>query len=165
MKKITIPYFPSGLKYVTPLVFGSAIYLLAIGYPIWSGVLALLATIVLTTKYVTEINLDRKEYRDFLSFIGLPVEEEKVKFSTINKIVITKDNHSQMLNSRSRSRQIDWASFTGTLILDENKTLDLLTRTDKKELIKGLIEFAVFLKVDIEDQTTGRHHVVDITKI
>jgi hypothetical protein len=165
MKKITIPYFPSGLKYATPLIFGAAIYLWTIGYPIWSGLLALVATIILTTKYVTEIDLNGKEYRDFLSFLGIPVEEEKVRFSTVDKIVITKDNHSQMLNSRSRSRQIDWASFTGTLILDENKSLELLTRNDKKELIKVLKEFADFLKVDIEDQTTSRHYLVDITKV
>ena len=70
-----------------------------------------------------------------------------------------------MLNSRSRSRQLDWVSFTGTLILDENKRLDLLTKNDKGELLKRLKEFAEFLKVNIEDQTTSRHYVVDLTKI
>lgn len=165
MKQISIPYFPSGLKYVTPLFFGSAIYVLIIGYAIWSAGLALTATIILTTKYVTEINLKEKEYRDFLSFLWIPVEEERVRFSTLRKIVITKDNHSQMLNSRTRSRQIDWASFTGTLLLDENKTLELLTKNDKNQLIKGLKEFADFLGVDVEDQTTSRHYLVDISKI
>src|SRR5690606_9816344 len=130
MKRVTIPYFPSGLKYVTPLIFGAAIYLLTLGYPLWSGLMAFVSIIILTTKYVTEIDLNGKEYRDFLSFLYIPVEEEKVRFSTVDKIVITKDNHSQMLNSRSRSRQIDWTSFTGTLILDKNKTLELLTRND-----------------------------------
>ncbi len=130
----------------------------------WTGVLVLLTIIVLTTNYVTEINLDKKEYRDFVSFLWMPFQEEKVKFKTVDKIVITKDNHSQMLNSRSRSRQLDWASFTGTLIIDDNKTLDLLTRTDKKELITGLREFVDFLKVDIEDQTTSQPFTIDISK-
>jgi hypothetical protein len=94
----------------------------------------------------------------------MPFQEEKVKFKTVDKIVITKDNHSQMLNSRSRSRQLDWASFTGTLIVDDNKTLDLLTRTDKRELITGLREFVDFLKVDIEDQTTNQPFTIDISK-
>ncbi|WP_276371086.1 hypothetical protein [Chryseolinea sp. H1M3-3] len=165
MKKITIPYFPLGLKYVTPLILGSAIYLLVIGYPIWSAVLVLIATIILTTKYVTEIDLKKKEYRDFLSFLGIPVGEERAKFNILRKIVITKDNHSQVLNTRSRSRQIDWTSFTGTLLLDENKTLDLLTKNDKTQLIKGLKEFADFLVVDVEDQTTSRHYLIDINKV
>lgn len=162
VKKITIPYFPLGLKHVTPLIFCASIYLLIIGYPVWSGVLILISVIILTTKYVTEINLHGKEYRDYLSFLGMPVEEERVRFNTIGKIVITKDNHSQKLNSRTRSRQIDWTSFTGTLTLDENKTLELATRNDKKDLIKILKEFANFLSVDIEDQTTNRHYLVDV---
>lgn len=164
MKKISIPYFPTGIKYATPLPLGLGIYLWTIGYPLWTGVLVLLTIIVLTTNYVTEINLDKKEYRDFVSFLWMPFEEEKVRFKTVNKIVITKENHSQMLNSRSRSRQLDWSSFTGTLIMDENKTLDLLTRTDKKELITGLREFVDFLKVDIEDQTTNQPFTIDLSK-
>jgi hypothetical protein len=164
MKKISIPYFPTGIKYATPLLLGLGIFLWTLGYPLWTGILALLIMIILTTNYVTEIDLDKKEYRDFLSFLWIPFEEERVKFKTVDKIVITKDNHSQMLNSRSRSRQLDWSSFTGTLIVDNNKTLDLLTRTDKKELVKGLMEFVDFLKVEVEDQTTNRHFMIDISK-
>ncbi len=165
MKKIIIPYFPTGLKYVTLLIFGGGVYLWLIGYPIWTAVMTLLAIILLTTNYVTEINLDKKEYRDYLSFLGMPFKEERNKFNAIEKIIIQKENHSQMLNSRSRSRQLDWESFTGTLILDNNKTLDLLTKTEKGELIKGLKMFSEFLKVDIEDQTTSRHYVVDTTRV
>jgi len=164
MKKISIPYFPTGIKYATPLPLGLGIYLWTIGYPLWTAALLLLIIIILTTNYVTEINLDRKEYRDFISFLWMPFDEEKVEFQTVDKIVITKDNHSQMLNSRSRSRQLDWSSFTGTLIVDGTKTLDLLTRTSKKELIVGLREFTDFLKVDIEDQTTNQAYKIDINK-
>lgn len=107
MKTISIPYFPTGIKYVTPLPIGLGVYLWTIGYPWWTVPLVLLAIIVLTTNYVTEINLDKNKYRDFVSFLWMSFEEEKVKFKTVDKIVITKDNHSQMLNSRSRSRQLD----------------------------------------------------------
>ena len=164
MKKIRIPYFPIGIKYATPLFLGLGIYLWAIGHPIWIGILTLLTLIILTTSYVTEINLNKKEYRDFLSILSIPFDEEIKNFKNVDKIVIRKDNHSQMLNSRSRSRQIDWSSFTGTLITDNSETLDLLTRTDKTELIKGLKEFVEFLKVEIEDQTTSQHFKIDISK-
>lgn len=162
MKKITIPYFPTGIKYATPLLIGAGVYLWTINHPVWMGILTLAEIIILTTSYVTEINLDKKELRDFLSFLWIPFAQEKIRFNKLEKIVITKDKHSQMLNSRSRSRQLDWSSFTGTLITDDNKTLDLLTRTDKKELIKGLKEFVHFLRVDIEDQTTSEHFKIDI---
>ena len=164
MKKITIPYFPAGMRYTTPLLFGLAIYTWTIGSPIWAGVLSLLGVIILTTRYVTVIDLVNKEYRDFLSFLWIPFEEERTRFKNLDKIVIRKDNRSQMLNSRSRSRQLDWASFTGTLIADDKNALDLLTRPNKKELIKGLKEFVAFLKVDIEDQTTSQHFKIDINR-
>jgi hypothetical protein len=109
--------------------------------------------------------LDKKEYRDYLSFLWIPVKEERSKFNAIEKIIIRKENHAQMLNTRSRSRQIDWQSFTGTLLLDGNKSLDLLTKTDKKELIKGLKAFSAYLKVDVEDHTTGRFYIVDMTRV
>jgi hypothetical protein len=155
MKKISIPYFPAGVRYSTPLLLGLGIYLWTIGYPIWIGILTLLVIIILTTGYVTVIDLQKKELRDFLSFLSISLEEEKIRFNKVEKIIIKKDNHSQMLNSRSRSRQLDWSSFTGTLLTD-NKSLDLLTRTNKGDLIKRLREFADFLKVDIEDHTSPR---------
>ena len=164
MKKISIPYFPTGIKYATPFLIALGIYLWIIGYPFWIGIFAFLVIIILTTKYVTEIDLEKKECRDFLSFLSIPFQEEKVRFNRIDRIIITKDNHSQMLNSRSRSRQLDWSSFTGTLLTDDSKRLDLLTRTDKNDLVKGLNEFADFLKVDIEDQTTTEHFKIDVNR-
>ncbi len=165
VKKIIIPYFHVGLKYTTPFFIGLGIYLAIIGYSIWTAILALVALIILTTNYVTEIDFNKKEYRDFLSFLGFAFDEEKNKFKSVNKIVIVKENHSQMLNSRSRSRQLDWASFTATLILDGNKTLNLITRNNKKELVEGLLDFAKFLNVNIEDQTTGQNYMIGVRKI
>lgn len=164
MKTIVIPYFPKGVKYATPVPLALAVYLGVIGYPVWTIILVLVTIIVLTTDYVTEINLDKKEYRDFVSFLWMPFEEEKVKFKALYKIVITKRNYSQNLNSRTRSRKIDWSSFTGTLIMDDDKSLELLSRTDKKELIRGLKEFADFLKVDVVDETTSEAFVIDVHK-
>ena len=79
IKKITIPYFPTGLKYATPLAFGAAIYLIFINYPVWGGLLILLGAIVLTTKYVTEIDLSVKKYTDYLSLMWIPIKPETKK--------------------------------------------------------------------------------------
>lgn len=163
-RRINIPYFPTGIRYATPALAAAGIYLWIIGYPYWMGVLILLGMIVLTAHYVTEIDLDKMEYRDFVSVLWMPFAEEKVAFKSVDKIVIQKVNHSQMLNSRSRSRGLDWSSFTGTLIMDGDKTLDLLTRTDKAELISGLKEFVDFLKVKVEDHTTGQTFTIDMSK-
>ena len=165
MKKILIPYFPLGIKISSLLLVGMAGYLVTINNYAWAVILILLTVIIFTTNYVTEINISEKVCRDYLSFLTIPFQEDVIKFSKIDKLIITKANHSQMLNTRSRSRQLDWASFTGSLVLDDNqKSLDLLTRNDRTELIKGLKEFSSFLQVDIEDHTTSSFFVIDTTK-
>ena len=164
-KKIKIPYFPKGMKYASPLFFGTGIYLSTIHYAIWGVLLILSGAIILTTQYVTEINLKEKSYRDYLSLLGLTLNEESKTFNTMDRIVITKGRYSQTINTRVQSRQLDWSDYTGTLILDNNDTLDLLTMNDKKELLKGLKEFTDFLKVGVEDRTTNQHYWVDMTKI
>ena len=164
-KKISIPYFPKGIKYVTPLLAGAGIWLGIIQHPIWGAVLIILALIILTTNYVTEINLNEKSYRDYLSMLGLKLNVEKSKFKQLDRIVITKGNYAQTINTRVQSRQMDWADYTGTLLMDSDTTLDLLTRIDKRELMLGLKEFSDFLGVDVEDRTTNQHYWVDMKKI
>ena len=162
-KRIIIPYFPQGMKYATSLLFGAAVYLFLIERPIWASLLVLLGIIILTTSYVTEINLKEKSYDDYLSLLWIPLNREQKRFKFIDRIVISKGNHSQTLNSRIQSRQMDWTDFTGTLILD-NDTLDLVTHTDKKKLLHALREFSDFLKVDVEDRTTNLRYWIDMTK-
>lgn len=163
IKKISIPYFPSGMKLTTPLFFGGGIYFAVAGLPFWGVAVLVAGILILTTRYVTEINLQDKTYRDYLSFLWMPFNVEAKRFNSLDRIIITKGNYSQTINTRIQSRQLDWSDFTGTLLSD-NGTLDLLTRNDKKELIKGLKEFAHFLKVGVEDQTTGVHYWIDLDK-
>jgi hypothetical protein len=162
-KKIIIPYFPKAMKYATPLLFGASGYLFFIENPIWASILIVLGVIVLTTNYVTEINLGEKSYDDYLSFLWIPMNRDKKRFSHIDRIVISRGNYSQTVNTRIQSRQMDWTDFTGTLILGNDK-LDLVTHTNKKELLHALREFSDFLKVDVEDRTTSEHYWIDMTK-
>lgn len=164
IKKITIPYFPRGIKYVTPLIFGGALYLASINYYGWSVFLVLLIGIIFSTKYVTEINLIDKKYVDYLSLLWIPLNVETKTFNRVDRIVITKGNYAQTINTKAQSRQLDWSDYTGTLITD-NSTLDLLTRNSKRELIRGLKEFAEFLNVGIEDRTSSQYYWVDLTNI
>jgi len=163
IKKIIIPYFPKAMKYGTPLLFGAGGYLFMIEHPIWALILVVLGVIVLTTNYVTEINLAEKSYDDYLSFLWIPMNRDKKRFKHIDRIVISKCNYSQTLSSRIQSRQMDWTDYTGTLIMD-NDTLDLVTHTDKKELLHALRKFSDFLKVDVEDRTSSEHYWIDMTK-
>lgn len=136
-----------------------------IQHPIWGILLIILAAIILTTNYVTEISLIEKSYRDYITMLGVKLNIEENRFNQLDRIVITKGNYAQTINTRAQSRQMEWADYTATLVMDKNITLDLVTRTDKQELMKGLKEFSDFLQVDVEDQTTGQHYLVDMKKV
>lgn len=164
-KKIIIPYFPKGLKYTTPVALGGAIWLMTLGYYVFAIVLLVACLIVLTTNYVTEIDLSGKRYRDYISLAGIPVSVEETSFRKINHIVITKGKHSQVVNTRVQSRQLDWSDYTATLILDNQPQLNLLTRNDKADLLAGIKDIARFLEVPVEDHTTTQPRRIDIANI
>ena len=162
--KITVPYFPVALKYTSPLVLGIGVYVIAVDHLVWGIVLVLLSVILLTTHYVTRIDLTKRTYDDYLFFLGLPLNKDSKSFSRIDRIVISRGNYSHTINTRAQSRQLDWSDYTGTLVFD-NGTLDLLTKNSKRDLLLGLKEFVRFLKVDIEDRTTAHHYYIDIDKV
>lgn len=164
-KKVIIPYFHKALKYTTPLIFGLGLFIILKGFIIWGLLLLLIGYVILSTKYITEINLKDKLYRDYLFFLGFHLDEEISRFQKLDHIVITKGDYSQAINTRSRSRQLDWVDYSGTLLFDGNQSLNLLTRNEKDELVKGLKDFAEFLDVGIEDRTTHHHYWIDLMKI
>lgn len=155
IKTIIIAYFPKGIKFTTPVLFGVGVYLGVTGHWIWAVAFVLLCIIILTTRYVTAIDIERKVYYDFTWFLGLQMSKEQKRFHTLHQIVVTKTNHSQNVNTRSQSRVMKWSSFTGTLLMDNDQTLDLLTRNEKSELVHELRAYAQFLNVPIEDRTSA----------
>lgn len=164
-KKIVIPYFHKGLKYITPLLFGTGAYFIFKDHLIWGILLLMVSYIVLSTRYITEINLKDKFYKDYLFFLGFHFSEEYNKFNQVDRIVVTKGDYAQMINTRSSSRQLDWVDYTATLVFDDESTLNLLTKNEKDDLLLGLKEFAEFLQVGVEDRTTKHHFWIDLNKI
>lgn len=152
-KKIVIPYFPKGLKWSTPLIFGLAVFLSVKGLIVIGLLLILFIILILTTNYVTEISMEQKRYWDYISMMSIHFNVETTSFTYLDRIIVTKGNHAQRVNSRSQSRTMQWTEFTATLLFDHQKTLDLITLTDKRELMEGLQAFAMFLQVPIEDRT------------
>lgn len=164
-KKITLPYFPRGIQFITPLIVGLGAYLLFRQHFVWGGFVLLTAIVVLTTRYVTVIDLDKKQYSDYLSLLGIPLDEEKDSFRNVDKIVITKSHHAHTARSQAGDRQVDWIDFTASVIFDGSKTLDLLTRNHVEDLLKGIRPFADFLQVSVEDRTTDVPYWVDMGKV
>jgi len=164
-KKISIPYFPGGLKYITPIFFGAGIYLAVEEYPVWGVLLILMGAAILTTKYVTEIDLNENVYHDYISMIFIPLDKESKQFNALDRIVIAKGDYAQTVNTRAQSRQFEFTDFTATLVFDDGDTLDLLTKNSKKELVVGLKEFVDFLQVGVEDRSGRDFYWVDMSKV
>lgn len=154
-RKIIIPYFPKGLKWSTPLLLGLAVFLSIKGLIVIGVLIIPIIILILTTNYVTEISMEQKRYWDYLSMMGVKLNVETTSFTFLDRIIVTKGNHAQRVNSRLQSRTIQWTDFTATLLFDHQKTLDLITLTDKRELMQGLQAFAAFLQVPIEDRTAS----------
>ena len=163
MKRIT-PYFPSGLKYACIGFLGLSAYLMLHGHSGWSLTLILISVLILTTRYVTKIDLNKKHFRDYLSILAIPVNEESRGFRELHKIIITKGNHSPTVNTRVQSRQLDWSDYTGSLIFDEDQSLTLATKNSKKALIKALLPYATYLSIGIEDRTSSEHFSIRLDK-
>jgi hypothetical protein len=164
-KRIVIPYFPRVFHYMSPVIFLGAVFLMIKGNFVWAAVITLIAIIILTTKYVTEISVELKRYLDYTSFLGLRLSSETQRFERLEKIVVTKGHFSKTVNSRVQTRTLEVIDYTATLIFDHGKTLDLITRSDKRELLKGLKDFAPFLNVDVEDRSTNHPYWVDLNKV
>jgi hypothetical protein len=154
-KKIVIPYFPKGMKWSTPLLFGLAVFLSIKGLIMIGVLLVLFIILILTTSYVTEISMERKRYWDYLSMMGIKLNVETTSFTYLDRIIVTKANNVQRAHSRIQSRTMQWTDYTATLLFDHQKNLDLITLTDKRELMEGLQAFAAFLNVPIEDRTVS----------
>lgn len=163
IRKIKVPYFPKEFKWATPLIFIGTIELLLTAHYFWAGLTVFAAVAILTTHYVTTIDLTKCIYEDYLSIIGLKINWESNHFNEVLKIVITKSRNAQRLNSRIQSRQLNWSDYTAKLIFD-NGVLDMVTRNSKSELLAELRELTDFLNVEVEDHTTGQHYVVDMTQ-
>jgi hypothetical protein len=154
-----------GIKIMTPLLFGLAVFLMVDAHYMWAGVLILLGLVILTTYYVTEINMAEKRYHDYVSILGVKVNHESNSFSKIDRIFITKGNYSQKVNTRVQSRQMDWSDYTATVLFDEDQTLDLLTRNDKRELLKELKGMIVGLPVEVEDRCGRENYFIDMQRV
>lgn len=135
-----------------------AIYLAVQSHWVAAVIILLLTAVIFTTFYVTEISLEESRYVDFISIAGLPVAKESTTFRRLERIIITKETNVRQMNSRIQSHTMRWSQYTGVLIFDNGKALDLVSRTDKRQLVEGVKDFARFLQVPVEDRTTPQHH-------
>lgn len=162
---ICIPYFSTYIKYGSILLLPIAVYLASFDKWFWTFVLLLILFIIWTTNYVTKIKRDTNCIEDFISFFFIPLNRENITFRKIDRIAIGKEQFSKMLNTRSRSRQLNWSEYTAILVYDNDQRFNLITKYDKVEAARAVKDLATYLGIDIIDESSTYPITVDLQKI
>lgn len=153
---ITLYYFPKELRYATPVFFIVALFLVYPGYWIAGLIIAVISVFILTAKYITIIDLQRKQFLDAFGFYWINFVKERKAFRQLERIVITKERYEQNLTSRARSTTMRWSEYTATLVYDDNQKLELVTREDKGDVLEFVKVYSRSLNVAVEDLTSSR---------
>jgi hypothetical protein len=134
-------------------MLAGALFLFAEGHWILGGVLLVVSVIILTSRYVTEIRTEAKRYDEHISVMGIRFSPESTAFERLNKIMVTKQNFTQTMNSRVQSAQHRYAMFTATLLHDASGKLELISKSDREEVLKEARALSGALGVPVDDRT------------
>ena len=126
-KKIVIHYFPAGMRYASWLLPALSGFLVWKEAYIWSLFPPVAFLIILSTRYITEIDPQRREYSDYVFFLGLRLGMERSRYESMRGITIGKNSETTQVRSRVQDRQFNWTAYTATLHFDDGQTLDLVT--------------------------------------
>ena len=144
-KKIVIYYFPAGMRYGSWLLPVLSGFLIWNQLYIWSVVVLLIFLIILSTRYITELDPQRREYSDYVFFMWMKLGLEYRQYGSIRGITIGKNSETTHVRSRIQDRQFNWTAWTATLQFDNGETLDLVT-SGSYEVVKRESEiYADFL--------------------
>lgn len=117
-------------------------------------VLCTIGVIVLTTHYRLRIDFDKKQYHDYVWFLGLK-SGEKGTFDKIEYFFIKKNKVSQNLNVRVASSTIRKDVYDGYLKFSDYETIHITTQDHKQKLVHQLKAIAAKLNVRIMDYSEG----------
>lgn len=140
------------------ILFG--IFLAILGLPllftsiVGGVILCLISLVILTTHYRVSVDLDKKNYRDYLWILGLR-NGEKGKFSNIEYVFIKKGTVTQTMRLRVASSTIRKEVFDGYLKFSEHDKIHLFTMDRKETLVKKLKTISSGLKVKLIDYSDG----------
>lgn len=156
----TAGYFP-GLMLIPGLVFLILGLVFVVKILFIGTFLILMSVVIFTTHYRIAIDLDKKNYHDYLWLLGLK-SGERGTFETIDYIFIKKVNVSQTMNSRLSSSTIREESFEAYLRFSESHKVHLLSKKKKYFLVKKLKPLAASLNIKIYDYSEGEPQEITV---
>jgi hypothetical protein len=165
MHSIRASYFPPGMVYIlSPLCVMFGIYIISTSMA-WGIIMFIVATLLITTHYNTYVDVNRKEYGDYLSVLGIRFNEEKGRFGQIDRVVVTKEVFTYKASTRSRDRVGNYSAYTAVLFFGPDHKLELTTATGKHEVLKKIKPLCLALAIDVEDQSVADPYLIDIAQV
>ena len=120
-----------------------------------SLILIVISTFVLTGYSGTEIDTQRKRFREYRSFFFLK-EGKHFPFNGIEKIYINSSRTTQKVHTAHTNHSSVFSSieYNAWLKFDNGSKVHLLSKGDKGKLMRKLNDVCVSLGTRLEDQTT-----------
>ena len=144
-KKIVIYYFPAGMRYGSWLLLAASVFLIWDQNYLWSVLPLLLFLIIQTTRYITELDPQRRVCTDYVFFLWMKPGFEQRQYRSLQGITISRNSETTHVRSRIQDRQFNWTAWTATLHFDDGQTLDLLTSASYEAVKREAAVYAEFL--------------------
>ena len=149
--KLTDNYFSETLKWT--ILIGSASvggYLILTTQYQWIViVLVLLSLVSFSTKYILEVDTEKRIIIDSFYLLWFRIKSEVFKFNVLNCIRLDKQRHTYNASTRSRDRQADFNEYIGTLEYDQDKTVELARNMEYQSITEEMQSFAGQLNIPI----------------
>ncbi|SNS99156.1 hypothetical protein SAMN05421640_1919 [Ekhidna lutea] len=124
-------YFSAGLRYTFLIILSPPIVYVTFWHQFYilAGILSIVVFGLLTTKYVTTIDKKNNKIHDQFHVFFIRTGRT-IGYRQLQYIQISKERHTYNANQRSRDRTADFALYTGTLMYDENESLEITTKSE-----------------------------------
>ncbi len=150
--KLVDNYFSDTLKWT--VVIGSALlggYLIYAAHHQWIIFFLLMISLIsFSTKYLLEIDTEKRCIIDSFYVLWIRTKSEEFKFNTLNCIRLDKQRHVYNATSRAMDRQADFNEYIATLEFDQNKSLELERKMEYQALAEVMNRTAVQLNIPIQ---------------
>lgn len=150
--KLVDPYFSETLKWT--IAVGSASlsgYLFLTAQYQWIVfVLIVLSLVVFSTKYVLEVDLNKKIIIDSFYLLWIRIKSEELQFNTLMCIRLDKQRHTYNASTRSVDRQADFNEYIGTLEYDLDKSVELARNMEYQFITEEMQSFAGQLNIPVK---------------
>jgi len=147
--KLKDNYFSETLTWtiVAGSVFGSG-YLIYAAHHQWIiFLLVILSLILFSSKYILQIDMDKKLITDSFYFLWIKTKSEEIKFTTLNRIRLDKLRHVYNAASRAMDRQADFNEYISTLEYDHGQSVELERKMEYQSLAEEMKRIAEQLNI------------------